>query len=341
MLLIRYEERIDRVESRIASHLRDLLGQSKNANEMFRYFSRFNALFVRPHIRGAIGEYQSQLIQRVKDDIEALHNKFKVQYIASTAYKMSRVRDLPPVSGSIIWVRQILRQLNAYMKRVEDVLGKDWAQHIEGQKLKADGESFKLKLSTSELFDEWSKKVAEKSLTVSGSIFNVESTRTVVTVRDREPQKITVLKLKVNFLPEVITLAKEVRNMRALGFRTPLSIVNKAHSANQLYPFAISLIESVRTYESTCSKIEEHKMQNISLLTAGLRKDVQCCINEGVQITWESYRLDQYVQKLAELVFSFQEKVDDLVIVIKEIDFDVKALETCSYNKQTFEEILG
>lgn len=76
----RYEERIDRVEARITAHLRDQLGTAKNANEMFRIFSRFNALFVRPHIRGAIREYQTQLIQRVKDDIEALHEKFKVSY---------------------------------------------------------------------------------------------------------------------------------------------------------------------------------------------------------------------------------------------------------------------
>lgn len=74
----RYEERIDRVETRITVHLRDQLGTAKNANEMFRIFSRFNALFVRPHIRGAIREYQTHLIQRVKDDIEALHEKFKV-----------------------------------------------------------------------------------------------------------------------------------------------------------------------------------------------------------------------------------------------------------------------
>ena len=50
---------------------------------MFRIFSRFNALFVRPHIRGAIREYQTQLIQRVKDDIEALHDKFKVRDFAA------------------------------------------------------------------------------------------------------------------------------------------------------------------------------------------------------------------------------------------------------------------
>ena len=75
--LWRYDERIDRVESRITARLRDQLGQAKSANEMFRIFSRFNALFVRPHIRGAIREYQNQLIHRVKEDIEKLHEKFK------------------------------------------------------------------------------------------------------------------------------------------------------------------------------------------------------------------------------------------------------------------------
>lgn len=37
--------------------------------------------------------------------------------------------------------------------------------------------------------------------------------------------------------------------------RVPLAIVNKAHQANQTYPFAISLIESVRAYERTLEKV--------------------------------------------------------------------------------------
>jgi hypothetical protein len=64
-----------------------------------------------------------------------------------------------------------------------------------------------------------------------------------------------ILKLKVNFLPEIITLSKEVRNLKNLGFRVPITIVNKAHQANLLYPFAISLIESIRTYERTLEKV--------------------------------------------------------------------------------------
>jgi dynein heavy chain 1 len=186
----RYDERIERVESRITARLRDQLGTAKNANEMFRIFSRFNALFVRPHIRGAIREYQTQLIQRVKDDIEALQEKFKAQYIHSKSYRLSKVRDIPPVAGSIIWAKQIERQLNLYMRRVEAVLGKGWETHMDGQKLKADGDSFRLKLNTQEVYDDWLRKVTNKNLQNSGRIFYVENIRGA---------KGTIYKLKVFF----------------------------------------------------------------------------------------------------------------------------------------------
>ncbi|KAL6478123.1 hypothetical protein MHYP_G00139580 [Metynnis hypsauchen] len=328
----RYDERIDRVETRITARLRDQLGTAKNANEMFRIFSRFNALFVRPHIRGAIREYQTQLIQRVKDDIESLHDKFKVQYPQSQSCKMSHVRDLPPVSGSIIWAKQIDRQLTAYMKRVEDVLGKGWENHVEGLKLKQDGDSFRAKLNTQEIFDDWARKVQQRNLGVSGRIFTIESSR----ARGRTG---SMLKLKVNFLPEIITLSKEVRNLKWLSFRVPLAIVNKAHQANQLYPFAISLIESVRTYERTCEKVEERI--SIAPLVAGLKKEVQALITEGIALVWESYKLDPYVQRLAETVFNFQEKVDDLLLIEEKIDLEVRSLETCMYEHKMFSEILN
>jgi dynein heavy chain 1 len=45
-----YNERIARVENQIIARLRDRLGTARNANEMFRVFSKFNALFVRPKV---------------------------------------------------------------------------------------------------------------------------------------------------------------------------------------------------------------------------------------------------------------------------------------------------
>uniref|UniRef100_A0A1I8II96 Dynein heavy chain, cytoplasmic n=1 Tax=Macrostomum lignano TaxID=282301 RepID=A0A1I8II96_9PLAT len=331
----RYEERIDRVEARITTRLRDLLGTAKNANEMFRIFSRFNALLVRPHIRGAIREYQTQLIQRVKDDIEKLHTKFKEQYSDTTACKMSRVRDIPPVAGSIIWARQIERQLNAYLKRVEDVLGKGWEHHLEGQQLKNEGDSFKAKLNTTELFEQWSQNINQKQLSMTGKIFSVES------VKKQAGGGGTLYRLRVNFQPEVITLSKEARNMRWLGFRVPLGIVNKAHQANQLYPYAVSLCESVKSYQSTCARIDSEHGQDVNLLCAGLRREVQLIIMEGATLVWESYRLDPFVHKLADSVNNYQEKTDDLLAITRQIDAEMVSLDTCGFSKQNFTEVIN
>lgn len=167
---------------------------------------------------------------------------------------------------------------------------------------------------------------------VSGRIFTIETARS-------KTGRGNILKLKVNFLPEIITLSKEARNLRHLGFRVPLAIVNKAHQANTLYPFAISLIESIRTYERTLEKIEQKPI--IAPLVAGMRQDVQNLIAEGVALVWESYKLDPYVERLAETVFSFQEKVEDLLVVEEQLDLDVRSLETCAYSAQTFTDILS
>lgn len=68
-----YSERASRVENQIIVRLRDRRGTTTNANEMFRVFSKFNALFVRAKIRGAIQEHQT----RGGEDIKHLHGKFK------------------------------------------------------------------------------------------------------------------------------------------------------------------------------------------------------------------------------------------------------------------------
>jgi dynein heavy chain 1 len=62
---------------------------------------------------------------------------------------------------------------------------------------------------------------------------------------------------------------------------------------------------------------------------------------QGIALVWESYKLDPYVQRLAEVVFSFQEKVEDLLVVEEQLDVDVRSLETCPYSANTFADILG
>ena len=73
-----------------------------------------------------------------------------------------------------------------------------------------------------------------------------------------------------------------MRNLKWLGFRVPLAIVNKAHTANQIYPFAVSLIESVRMYERTCIKV-------LYFTSAHLARTPECnhtCVGAKCQVQW-------------------------------------------------------
>jgi dynein heavy chain 1, cytosolic len=216
-----YNDKISKVEQLIIARLKDRLALCSTASDMFRCFSKFNALFIRPKIRGAIHEYQTLLIDRVKDDIKALHKKFTTEQHSSSAIS---VRDIPPVSAAIIWARQIQHQLELYMKRVEAVLGKGWDQYAEGQKLFQDDVSFQKQLETTHIFDSWLNQVQSQKTAVKGHIFSLVKSR-------------KVLHLSVNFDSTLITVFKEVRNLLFLKFQIPHTVISFSKDVKRIYPY--------------------------------------------------------------------------------------------------------
>ncbi|KAL0062365.1 dynein heavy chain [Marasmius tenuissimus] len=339
-----YNERVSRVENQIIARLRDRLGTARNANEMFRVFSKFNALFVRPKIRGAIQEYQTQLIDSVKEDIKHLHDKFKTQYRSSEAYHMSQMRDLPPIAGAIIWARQIERQLLTYMKRVEDVLGKGWELYAEGQKLQSESSAFRKKLDTRMVYEAWLQDINRRNMGVDGRLFEI------VRLRGGGFQ------LAVNFDPQIITLFKEVRNLLWLNFQVPHSITNMAKDAKRVYPHAVSLMETVRTYGQTLDLVENNK--GIEWLVAEYRNEAQRMIAKGMNIKWDHFvsqyesgryipgpdgrndRHIQFVREFASVISILQDKTNNVIDLYKDILRAVEDLSTCSYTAEAFSELL-
>ncbi|KAL8907361.1 MAG: hypothetical protein Q9207_001479 [Kuettlingeria erythrocarpa] len=274
---IRYNERTSRVENTIISRLRDRLATAKTASEMFRVFSKFNALFVRPKIRGAISEYQSQLIDSVKTDIVSLRDRFLDQYGHSESHAMAQLRDLPPVAGAIIWAKQIERQLNAYMKKVEDVLGTEWALHAEGQNLQNETSMFRKKLDTRPIFDSWLQDITKRKIAIEGRLFGITRNRTTG----------NTLELTINFDPQIITLFKEVRNLLWLNYQVPHALSSVSKDAKRVYPYAVSLMESVRTLAQTSRTIGS--MTEVSVMLNGYQKSVQHLISKGIGLRWEAF----------------------------------------------------
>ncbi|KAK9454647.1 dynein heavy chain, N-terminal region 1-domain-containing protein [Dipodascopsis uninucleata] len=346
-----YNERTSRIEDSIIVKLRSRLVMAKNANEMFRVFSKFNALFIRPKIRSAIQEYQVQLIENVKSDIQTLHDRFLKQYAKSQAYQMATLRDIPPISGAIIWVRQIDRQLNTFMKRVEDVLGSGWEQYSEGERLKIESNTFRKKLDSKLIFDSWLREVAEKKLSVSGFLFTIAKSRTSI-------QK---LELDINFDPQMISLFKEVRNLTYLKFQVPHSIGNVAKDAKRIYPFAMSLNNSIREFTQTMAIVSE--LKDAVILMNAYQNDVQSLISTGLKIRWESfvhsYDITTYtsvmgdrsygtdlgpvafVREFSSVVSCFHHKASIVSEVYFDISVHLESLKGCAYSYPSFNKILG
>ena len=345
-----YNERTARVENSIIARLRDRLATAKNANEMFRVFSKFNALFVRPKIRGAISEYQTQLIENVKADISALHERFKQQYGHSQAHSMAQLHDVPPVSGSIMWARQIERQLDGYMKRVESVLGSQWHMHSEGQRLQTESADFRKKLDVMPVYQSWMQDVTRRNITISGRLFNISRSRATG----------NTFELGVNFDSHIITLFKEVRNLLWLRFTIPHAINNISKDARRVYPYAVSLIESVRTFAQTNSEISG--FPESALLLDGYKDNVQKLVAKGLPLKWESFvhaydlhvrpasplpgseagRSEslhvQFVRDFAASISLMQSKTSTLRSVNEVVQQSVTQLKTCGYYVDSFQQ---
>lgn len=338
-----YNERTTRVENAIIAMLRDRLATAKTSNEMFRVFSKFNALFVRASIRGAIQEYQSRLIDNVKADISALHDRFRQQYSNSEAYEMSKLRDIPPVSGTIIWIRQIERQLDNYMKRVEAVLGKGWQYYAEGQKLHSESVAFRQKLDTSPIYEAWLSSITKKNLSISGFLFKINRTR-------KNNTNVLIYDLSVNFDPQVIILFKEVRNLSWLNYQVPHTINSVGKDAKRVYPYAVSLIDTLKTLYSTLTVIQEHSKTNA--LLHGYENNVFDLLTKGLSFTWESFihvydlnhdnenRHVKFVNDFGKRVKILESKMQDLIFIYDSISSCLAQLKTSTFNYDSFNVLL-
>lgn len=275
---------------------------------------------------------------------------------------MAQMRDLPPIAGAIIWARQIERQLLTYMKRVEDVLGKGWELYAEGQKLQSESTAFRKKLDTRPVFDAWLHDINRRDMGVNGRLFEI------VRLRGGGFQ------LAVNFDPQIITLFKEVRNLLWLNFQVPHAITNMAKDAKRVYPHAVSLMETVRTYGQTLDLVEHNK--GIEWLVAEYRNEAQRMVSKGkllsrlpalfkpnilfagMNIRWDYFvnqydaaryvsaadgrdnRHIQFVREFASVVSVLQDKTNNVIDLYKDIMRAVEDLTTCPYTHEAFSEHL-
>ena len=118
-----------------------------------------------------------------------------------------------------------------------------------------------------------------------------------------------------------VFLINQVRNLKWMGFRIPFSLIRKVNQANLLYPYAVSLMESMRTYELTCEKLVAN--EQVAPLVSSAKQDCQTAIQEvrtnclySVSILYvHMYTCIVYVHMYACMCMSMYNTVVEIVML--------------------------
>jgi len=204
---------------------------------MFRVFARFNPLLTRSRVHSAVKEFQQQLIETVGEAVQKLQSKFTHKYEASPACTIASIRGIPPVSGKIMWAKQMERQVHALMKRMSDVLGREWGQRLEGRQLRRSCDELLSKLDSKVYFRNW---VSEWERELSSDTSSKLSTYPIVIVRDGSG-----LVAEANFDEKHEYLSREIRYLKWLGYERdiPRTISLVSEEAMSKYSHASKLIQ--------------------------------------------------------------------------------------------------
>jgi dynein heavy chain 1 len=342
-----YDMQMDAMEERLAKLLRDKLTACRDAEDMFRVFARFNPLLTRTRVRVAVKEFQVQLIATVAQAIEKLQSKFVLKYESSSAARISKLRGIPPVSGKILWAKQMERQVHALMERCSQVLGPNWGAQLEGRQLRKSGDELLAKLDANAFFRAWVTEW-EKELTVQAT--SRLHSYPVVIEKDIRTNELVAT---VNFNEKAETLHKEIRQLKWLGYEKdiPRSVLAASEEAKGRYAFAVAIKTSLRSYHSVrglvAPELEPLVMPQLlevrEIISEGfdVKLETSTAISKKRRIRWDSRELSDWVTRLSDAVTKLEERVEQLLITCDKVDVAVKLLETVDFDVNKFGAVMA
>lgn len=340
-----YEKRLEKTEERITRLLSDKLESAKSADEMFRVFATFNPLFFRPAIRHAVNSFRNALVKNVREDVKRLQEKFKFRYEESQERATAHLRGIPPLSGRIVWARQIENQLTMLMKRIEDVLGAGWEAHFEGRQLKEVCDELRGYLNPEKLYKTW----RDEQLKTDYRAYN--RLKEFILLVDEDPISMKKF-IRVNFEASHAELFKEVKYLDwllpSLSSSTnsiPATIRSIAKEAYSRYPVAVALQAALSSFYDAKRNMSE---TNAVLLNSYI-EPVREVINEAMGgtkraqrwIKWDSTDLNEWVSRISIRVSDYQDRVNDINEKVFKVESLLRRLETAPYERQILETIMA
>ncbi|AAS51484.1 ACR258Wp [Eremothecium gossypii ATCC 10895] len=322
-----YNQRVSLLENKLVDMLKKKLDDCKSSDSMFSIFEKYRPLMKRPRIQGAVREYQHELLHNVKDDLEHIHQQLSLQKWNS---ELSRLNDIPPVSASIIWSKQLTKKLQNLTSRLGLILGEDWISTSEGSQIFVECSSIMKVLNTDKLFETWVSNVSSQNFLLDEPIFKI-----LITNEEYE--------LHVNFDSVVGSLFKEVRNLMWMGFNVPSNIIKNSRRVRSLYPHAVMVSELLQTFVSAVQSFQERP--HTWLLLKDETENIWQLLSAMITDTWDSVPLfeddasherAEDIQRDEPSILRLEHSIGELLSKFQQLDGLEKGLSSCLQQLEVF-----
>lgn len=276
------------IEDRLADVMNQMLrpaADRKKLRDMFAVFSAFAPLMERPKIKAYVENYQHVLFSAVQESVSMLLTRSRKLNSGSQAGAFASARGFSPIATHVICAGQIIRRLDSYRYRLQQVMGKDWEKSAADLPKKI--ENFARQARPDSEVAAWMQE-ATTILKETCVLFAAPLFHTV----QRAGKHI----LAVNFDHRTANCVREGMILHALGYTSQfqmhaVDIDGSSVIASlsfliaelvPLLPIAASLTESLRCF-GQASQLKE-KFSRI--LLADARADVLKMIDEGTFMCW-------------------------------------------------------
>lgn len=315
---MQYQGRVDKFEQTIIARLKSKLSQAHSGSQMFRIFSDFNRLINdRPKIRVAVQEYQGQLVDQVVEDFKELQRKHREGYLGTGTEVVFQQIDLPPAALNYLWLRQFENRIQNSLKRMTDVLGKQFDETVQGQKLKSEADTLLKQLDSESYYKSWLENVKQN--------IRYDETSNVMQVVKTGADRYS---LSLCIKPMSLLTWKEARILSSITpHRQGVRVKSLADDFRRIWPLCVSLEETFRTLTSVADKLEnDPHLRATAPLVAAENEKVLTIVEMGLSLRWSSEKLEVFCRDVAQAVASLDRTIDEVASIALQVNILLKDL---------------
>nr|KAF6461745.1 dynein axonemal heavy chain 8 [Molossus molossus] len=286
-----FMSKISALEVQIQAFMNSTFGKILSSQQALQLLQRFQKLNI-PCLQLEINHTIERILQCYVAELEAIKKLYHSQKDDPPL-----ARNMPPVAGKILWVRQLYRRITEpinYFFKNSEILSS-----VEGKAVIRQYNKISYVLVEFEVVyhTAWIREMSHLQYALQATLF----------VRHPESGK-----LLVNFDPKILEVVRETKCMIKMNLEVPEQAKRLLKLENKLKADKLHLQDLLQYYDELCQEVPS---VFVNLMTPKMKK-VESVLRQGLTIlTWSSLTLESFFQEVDSVLDMFNQllkKISDL-----------------------------